>query len=242
MGLRDFFSRRNRNKLDERIVEKEVERADKIEEAHAQGRYSFFENDFCKELFEKCMKVNDFDRYISFYNMVEGWDDTCNLSMETGQYVGHLWAEDIDMIPAIHRANLGIYEYEDGMPTNKNLTDIMTNGLINNGHAMLGVGMKEIPAPALTATPLDSFTGMINLLASYKNNNTTVILRFPRLLVNKELHFTSEEAPKELYDEVEGMHVIKPDYIVGAIIKSYDGYDKFYSREEILEASMKKAV
>ena len=38
------------------------------------------------------------------------------------------------------------------------------------------------------------------------------------------------------------MHVIKPEYIVGAIIKSDDGYDKFYSREEILEASMKKAV
>ena len=52
MGIREFFASKARfpaKKLDERIAYKEQERQLRIEQAHALGRYSFFENGFVLE-------------------------------------------------------------------------------------------------------------------------------------------------------------------------------------------------
>lgn len=242
MGLRDFFSKKSHSRIDTRIISKEIDRADKIDEAHSKGRYSFFENDFAKEYFDRCMKMNDFDRYITLYNMVEGWDDVCNLSLETGEYISSLWREDVDKIPAIHRANVGDIKMDGDIPTNVNLLDIMKNGLINNGHAMQGGFVKGAPSLSLTATPLDSFTGMINLLASYKNNNVIIVLQFPRLLVDKDLRFTTEGVANTIYNKDGNIHVIKPEYILGVIVKSKEGLDQFYSREQILSVNKEMAI
>ena len=242
MGLKDFFTKKSRRRIDTRILSKEIDRADKIDEAHKNGRYSFFENDFAKEYFEGCMKLNDFDRYITLYNMVEGWDDVCNLSLETGEYISSLWREDVDKIPAIHRVNVGEIKLDGTVPTNSNLLSIMRDGLINNGHAMQGALVKGAPDISLTATPLDSFTGMINLLASYKNNNVIVILQFPRLLVDKDLKFTTPGAANTIYNKEDNIHIIKPEYVLGAIIKREDGLDEFYSREQLLSVNKEMTI
>lgn len=243
MGIRNLIMNKFRlkNHLDERIVAKQLEKDEKIRKAHEVGRYSFFENDFANEFLDKCVQVNDYDRYITFYNMIESWDDVCNLSLESGEYVSNLWLSDLDKIPAIHRTNLGPYEHEFGIPQNNLLEEIMDRGLINNGHGMQGAFVGT-PSLALTTMPLDSFTGMINLFGSYKSNNTTIILQFPRELVRKDLEFTSKDASKIIYDNSNGLNIIKPEYILGAIVKSDDGLDQYYSKEQILSVGKSKAM
>lgn len=245
MGIRNLlfnkFKFSLKNTPDPRIIEKEEEVREKIDKAHAQGRYSFFENDFAYEFLDKCVKENDYDRYMVFYDMIDGWDRECNLSLETGQYIGNLWLSDPNKIPAIHRTYLDGYTYQNGMPYSEDLFNIMEEGLYNYGHANLGA-VVGIPDLSLTTTPLDSFTGMINLIASYKHNNTTIIMQFPRELVDNSMGFTSKEAIDTIYDQSTGYCVIKPEYILGAVVKSDDGFDQFYSKEQILSAKVGKAM
>ena len=98
----------------------------------------------------------------------------------------------------------------------------MCNGLINNGHINAtggGVFLNEAPDVALTMTPFRGISGIINLAGSYKGNNTAVIAAFPKDLVTEDLE-NKENKENQIYMIIMvDFDYIKPEYIVGALIK-----------------------
>jgi len=222
-----------KNKKDPRIAEKQIEVKMRIQAAHEAGRYCFFENDFANEFLEKCEQENDYDRYMTFFDLIDGWDKVCNLSLESGEYVSNLWLADLNKIPAIYHTYLGGYKNVDGVPQSDELNEILKDGLPNYGHAVEGA-IVGVPSLSVITSPLDSFTGMLNLVGSHKHSDTAIILQFPRELVTNTMDFANEEAIDTIYDISTGYYVIKPAYILGAIVKNEHGFDQFYSKEQLL--------
>ena len=236
MGFRDWFKRKDT--LDPKIVAKKQEIETILNKAFDDGRYSFFEFDRIKEILAKCEKINKYDKYEFFFDLAQGWDKECRLSRATGEQI-NAFMRDGSNVTAIHRTDVGRITSKDGLPNNKNINSIMNEGLINNGHAMQGA-YTDIPPLSLTTSPLITFGDLINLVGSYKNNNVTVILQYPRELVTNDLHFTSEELGRKFYGSDGKEHVIEPEYIMGVIVKSKEGLDEFYSREQLLNLNKTK--
>ena len=236
MGFRDWFKRKDT--LDPKIAKKKEELAAILNKAFDEGRYSFFEFDRIKEILEKCEKINKYDKYEFFFNLAKGWDEQCNLSRAAGEQI-NAFMRDESNVTAIHRTDVGRITTKEGLPNNKNINSIMNNGLENHGHELQGAFM-DLPPLSLTTTPLITFGDLINLVGSYKNNNVTIILQYPRELVTNDLHFTSEELGRKFYNMDGDVHVIDPDYVMGVIVKSKDDLDEFYSREQLLTLNKTK--
>ncbi len=236
MGFRDWFKKKET--LDPKIAKKKEELAAILNKAFDEGRYSFFEFDRIKEILAKCEKINKYDKYEFFFNLAQGWDEQCNLSRAAGEQI-NTFMRDESNVTAIHRTDVGRITTKEGLPNNRVINAIMKDGLINNGHAMQGA-YTGLPPLSLTTSPLITFGDLINLVGSYKNNNVTVILQFPRDLVTNDLHFTSPELGRKFYNMEDNVHVIDPDYVMGVIVKSKDGLDEFYSREQLLSLKKEK--
>jgi hypothetical protein len=209
--------------IDKRIIVIKEEIKIIIAKALEDGRFSFFEFKYVKELLQKCEALYDYDKFLYFYNLIKDWDEKCNLSRNSGEFLESLLRDENSTI-AIHRANLDI----------ANLVNIMEEGLINNGHAMQGVSNNGAPALSLTTTPVTSFSKLINVLGSYKNNNVIVVLKFPKEIVDKSLN-----AKEGIYIKKNDLYYINPNYIEGTIIKQEKGLDKYYSKEELLQQKRK---
>lgn len=207
----------------------------KIDLARVEDRYSLFEFDCVKKKF-----FNDFtntDAIESLYDLLEGWDSSSRIPYNTGVLLNEL-IEDKNIVPAIHRTkfkytNIGDYKHND------DLENIMQNGLYNNGHANAvgGTAVQDgIPDVLLTMTPLRNISGIINLVGRLRGSNTTVIAAFPKELVTEDLE-NKRGMETSLYDYHDSFYYIKPEYIVGALIKDNDRskLDAFYLKNEILE-------
>ena len=236
MGFRDWFKRKDT--LDPKIAKKKEELAAILNKAFDEGRYSFFEFDRIKEILEKCEKINKYDKYEFFFNLAKGWDEQCNLSRAAGEQI-NTFMRDESNVTAIHRTDVGRITTKEGLPNNRVINAIMKDGLENHGHELQGAFM-DLPPLSLTTTPLITFGDLINLVGSYKNNNVTIILQYPRELVTNDLHFTSEELGRKFYNMDGDVHVIDPDYVMGVIVKSKDDLDEFYSREQLLTLNKTK--
>lgn len=207
----------------------------KIDLARVEDRYSLFEFDCVKEKF-----FSDFtnsDVMESLYDLLEEWDNNSRIPYNTGILLNEL-IEDKNIVPAIHRTkfqytNIGEYKHND------DLENIMYNGLYNNGHANAqggGVILKGTPDVLLTMTPLRGISGIINLVGTLHGSNTTVIAAFPKELVTEDLE-NKRGMETSIYDYHDSFYYIKPEYIVGALIKDNDKskLDAFYLKNEILE-------
>ena len=239
MKIRKLFRKKVNNKTDDRIVALEEKVKLMIEKAISEDRFSFFEFTEVHDTLEKVASLNDYDRYEFFFDIAKVWDENFKFSRETGNYINEICKNSEDDVLAIHRGNLGLIEYLNGNPKNDNVNDILTKGLINNGHAMQGA-YNEIPSLALTTTPLNGLSGLINLVASYKNNNAIVVLKFPREYVDEELSFVSEESHNKIYNKDGIISYIDPSYIMGIILKDEDGVFKIYDKDELLKNNHKK--
>ena len=231
MNLREWI--KSKRSLDKKIIEKRAHVADSVLVAMADDRYSFFEFDYCREVLQKMERLNDFKRYEFFYNLMYGWDEVCNFDRETGEYLNSLFV-DPNYVTAIHRGYLGPINPNEVM-ANRNISDIMNLGLINNGHGMQGV-FDDIPSLALTTTPMTSFGDLINLVGSYKDNNATVVLQFPTEEVDSDLSFKG----KDVYIKRNGINYIDPKYVKGIIVKQENARDKYFSKEELLGLKQKE--
>lgn len=233
MSFKSFFYKNQT--LDKRIVEKDKEMEARIRDAVLKNRYCAFNFTTLKSALDRSRELNDYEKYEFFYDLISKYDDLCKLSSEDGEMINNLM-KDPNHIAAIHRTYLGPIEYVGNIPTTNDLYSIMSEGLINNGHLSSG-GYSETPSLALTTSPLTGMGDLANLFFSYKHNNLTVLLRFPKELVDRELQFVSEESQETIYDRKNKFCYIRPEYVLGAIVKGKD-QDKFYTREELL--SVKK--
>ena len=228
-------------KINEQKAKKELleEAKKRINLSNQRGKYSFFENPYAKKLLRGIYNNCDYEQMHSIFDIISTWDNACNLSIETGNYVEQLCNQP-DRVVAIHRSNIGELSNENGVLINSNVLEILQRGLQNLGHSNVGANIG-IPHPSLTVTPLADFTGFVNLFASYKNNNITVLLSFPKQYVADDCSFNNINQADYIYNYVNNIPFIKPEYIEAIIYKNNDGFDLCYKKDEILEILRNKA-
>lgn len=223
--------------IDPRIISREMEIEERVEDAIKENRYCVFCFDKLKSILDTLRLKNDYETYQKIYEMILECDEYCRMSYETGNKVNSIM-NDPNYIAAIDRMFIGHIEYVEEVPTNTILLSIMKDGLINNGHLSSGAHVEE-PSLALTASSLTGIGDMANLFLPYKENNATILLRFPKDMVDRDLQFITPFSSSEIYERKNGKIYIKPEYILGAIIKE-DDQDKFYSREQLLSVKQKE--
>ena len=235
MGLKNIFLRK---RLDPRIEELKSKIEKTIMTAQMEQRFSFFEFNDVAETLKRCEQLNDAEKYNFFYDLSSNWDKHCHLSRKAGELINRLSKKDSNVTLAIHRTYLGPIKEKNGIPSTEILNSIMQNGLINNGHAMQGA-TTQTPLLSLTTSPLYSMGDMINLLASYKGSNGTILLAFPKDKVDKDLDFINN-SEKVIYRKENNINYIRPEYILGAILKQDGGLDKYYTKEQLSLSQGKK--
>jgi len=199
--------------------------------AHNEGRFSLFDAKFAIDVFSKNLKYSQL-KYM--YNLISEWESKCNLSYELG-----IWLEKlaIDNTVMIHRANLGLDINDEGLKYNENLYNIMNDGLKNYGHlnALGGGAISSKPSSlTLTMTPLEGLSGYINLVSSYKSNDVIIVVVFPKNMVNNDGQLADGVSYSDVYDLSEKYPKIKKEFMIGAILKKNNGFDEFYTRNEIV--------
>lgn len=226
----------NPNDLDPRIVKKKIEIADIINQSVLDNRYSVYSFDVSKDILRRCEEQNSFEKYEWFFDVIGQNDKRCTLSQDTGEMINRLMS-DPDNYLAIHMGHLGRVEDVDGMPYIEKLDDILHNGLIDYAAELDGMH-TDYPSPSQTTARLMSFGDLPNLFSSYKDNNVAVLLQFPKSLVDDSL-YVDKEHYFDIFREVDKKKIIKPEYIIGAIIK--EGTDtRYYSKEELLSVKRDK--
>lgn len=198
--------------------------------AHKQGRFSLFDAKFARDTFNN---NKSYEHLKSLYEIIEDWDVACNLPYDVGYSLDRL-ATDYTVM--IHRTNLGLNKNKPGLEYNKKLLSIMNNGLMNFGHAnAISGGTSPYMTPlTLTMTPLKGITGYINLISSYKANDTIVIATFPKELVSEDGNLTSEFNYSYIYDLSDKIPIVKKEFLTGVILKKNNGFDEFYSRDKVI--------
>ena len=155
-----------------------------------------------------------------------------NIPYELGETLDKVLNDkNVDVL--IHRTNLFLNEDY----SSEALSSIMRDGLANYGHvSVLGGGTvnTDYPSLRLITTEMTGLSGYVNLLGSWHNNDSIIILKVPKG------SFEEMDNPEEIYNYTDGKYYIKPEYIVGNIARNKEGLINFKSREEILEMSHKR--
>ncbi|MBR4262208.1 MAG: hypothetical protein IKQ35_02460 [Bacilli bacterium] len=236
MGLRDFFGRKTEDKAKRELIESDILRI--VNDAAAQGRFSLF---MCSDIKNNFTKDKSLDTVEFFYDLCKGWDEMCNIPLNFGLFLDEL-SQDESVVVGLHRTNIRYGERNGDVPSSNDLVDMMENGLINYGHANAvgGSAFMKDPPPSLTFSPLKGITGYINLVGSYNGNNTVVLACFPSELVDDELGIKDRSRIDELYDMSGNNARVRPEHMMGAIIKNNNGLDEVFTKEEILSSKLNK--
>ncbi len=216
-----------------------LKRIDEIKkEAERNGRFSLFH---AKCLGSRFNQNNTYDGMKYLFDIIEGWDKYCNLPYNLGISLEG-FVNDPSIVVGVHRTNLNIKKDENGFPVSTGLDKIMSEGLINYGHANAygGGAFTSIPAISLTMTPLKGLEGYINLVGRYHNNDAIILAAFPRELVDDDCDIIDYSRANEIYNISTFWATVKPEYLMGAIVKNDNGYDEFYTRDEIVEYSKER--
>lgn len=210
------------------------------EDAKSKGRFSLFHTRWFNEKLNECIS---YEQIKYFYDLLKKWDGNCKIRYDVGINIDNLAHNNLFLI---HRTKLYLKKGELGIPKNKDLLDIMNNGLINYGHgnARGGSAFSDYPPSLrLTSTILNGITGYINLFSSYKENDCIILMCFPKNFINKEGDSVDREYFKYVYSrEINGGYQVNSKYIYGAILKNNGEFDEFYTRNEIINKNTIKNV
>lgn len=195
------------------------------ENAKREGRYSLFNSRFVKEIFDN-KKIN-YSGLRYYFDLIKEHDKNCKIPYNIGLSID-AFTEYNNIF--VHRTKLN-YENEES----DELYSIMKDGLKNYGHTgVLAGGSTNInPNVTLTMTPLDGLAGYINLISSYKDNNTIVLAAFPKEIVDKEGNILTDY--NEVYDNLEKEPTFKEKYMLGAFVKGNNELWDFYLKDQIIE-------
>ena len=189
------------------------------------NKFSLFSFDIVKEYLRKAQDLGNYDAYSYIFQILSKPNSDATISLSTGEYLNKLM-KDCNGVLGIHRTNVGKIDYIDGIPTNINLSDIVNNGFINNGHLSSGM-MIENPSMSLAVSPFYNIDGLLNLVSPYKDNNVIILFQFPNDIMSKDLRFNVD--PKDFY---QSDNRVSPKYILGVIIKENNKLE-FYSLEQL---------
>jgi len=224
-------------KQDPHLTELLIEISNNQKNMQESNRFSLSHTQSFNDLLEKAKNYEiDYDKLKSIYDIFGSWDKYSTVPYDLGIWLDNE-TKNPDTTLAIHRTNFPALDIED-LSKCEQLESIMNKGLVNYGHINVG-GNVGIPEVALTMSPLSTATDFINLIGSYKDNNVTIIASFPSNIIDDECHFINknEETIQEIYnfeDENYSVPFIKPEYIIGALIKNEKGIDTFLTRAELL--------
>ena len=209
------------NKLCDKYKEKSIK----------EGKYYFLAEEKYRKFILNCPSE------LSTY---KDWDEYGSIPLELGKRL-ELLIDDENYKPFIHRT--AVFS-EEKLYDNKTLNNILTTGLVNNGHSHTN-GSKRVDNPPITDTAdyVDSTLFMQILLKTHRNDSFgkqtqgSVIFILPKDYVDDEGEVIVDPKLVYNYDE-EGIPHIKPEFILGITTlndENYLGECKYYSKEEILE-------
>ena len=218
MGL---FDRIKINKLCDKYKEKSIK----------EGKYFFLAEDKYRKFILTCPSELD---------MYKDWDDYGSVPIELIRRL-ELIIDDENYRLFIHRT--AVFS-EEKLYDNKILNNILTTGLINNGHSHTN-GSKKVENPPITDTAdmIDSVLYLQILLKTHRTDSFgepshgSVIFILPKEYVDDEGNIIVDPKLIYNYDEVDVPH-IKPEFILGITTlndENYLGECRYYSKEEILE-------
>lgn len=195
-----------------------------IKECNEKQLYTLFESKYGKDVFKQKLSAET-AKY--FYDLLKEWDDRIAVPKTIGKQLESLvYNECISL--GIHRT-----EIDSELSENSIMKSILENGLINNGDLMSSGAYSDIPSVNKTVSfPENILNTFILLKSTYKFSNGGFILAFPKNIVDKD-GSTKCNDYNLLYNNINGVNYIKPEYIIGYIDNSY-GVMNFYSREELL--------
>ena len=208
----------------------------KQKDAFVDGRFSLFH---VREFSRYFGRNSNYQLMESMYEIIDGWDKSCNLPYDFGEKLSELASND-EYTVCIHRTRLDVDKEKAGIPESDDLVNIMENGLVNYGHSNAVGGSafmsNSVPGLGLTTTPLVGIEGYINLVGSYHGNDATIIMVFPSNLVGKDGEIKQGIDPSLVYDLSGRNPVIKNEFLYGAVLKKNNGYDEFYTRDQIVQS------
>jgi len=144
--------------------------------------------------------------------LAKQYDEYGYMSQELGEELDKLFLDN-DYIIGIHRT--GYTSINENI-----LKDIFENGLINNGHAMVGapVGQCDIEKTVSLFNDFAVLCGQLKSSHGYKCSEGCVIVRIP-----KECLYESDKEPMPMYYESEGVIRLLPQFIYGYVPVDREG-------------------
>jgi len=176
---------------------------------------------------EKLRGIKDSKSRRYFYNLYKQWDDAGYIKLEDGKNLESL----------LENMNLGVHHIGftfdlTDIENNEIVHNIIDNGLKNMGDLMRGMMFTDDVSLSKTIAQINNPLQMVmHLKGSYKNSNTKFIFAFPKELVDKDMHFTNGDSVKQIYDYIDGIPHVKPEFIV-SFYTNDNGICKHYNKED----------
>ena len=200
----------------------------KKQEYEKKGLFSLYHARFANDI----LKLNNYEAVNSICEMIDSWEGSYIIPYKVGISIDS-FVNNPNLVVCIHRTKLQMEEKD--APINGRLKNIMEEGLINYGdvNAYGGSGFSnKIPDLIKTTTPLVGLSGYINFISSYHQNNVIVMMSFPKEFVSKHGEIIGDYS--NVYDLSEKNPRVKPEYMMGAIVKDENGVFNFYTKDEII--------
>lgn len=195
-----------------------------IDECISKNIYTIFGSNYAKNIFAKKLSV---DRLTFFYDLFKEWDNQIAVPKEIGEYLESL-INDEKLIIGIHRTRISS-DFENDIT----MKGIIQNGLRNYGDLSSGAVSDNPNLSKTVSFPGNLLNLMILLKSTYKGSTGGFVLAFPSEIIDDEGTITTENS-KLIYDKINNVSHIKPEYIIGYVDNSY-GVMNFYSKEELLK-------
>ena len=203
----------------------------RIKEKNSQGKYSLFSTD----TFKNCINTPSMSIY---FDILKDWDNDCNLPIELGEFLNEATRSNQDLV-AFSRVYIGELK-NNGEIASEEISDIATYGLINNGHVNSSGANQELHSPSECLSPLYGIEGWINLVGRYKRNNAIILYSLPKKYIDNRCYFKDKSKANMIYNFSGNLTYIKPEFLIGMIIKNKDVPDLFLTREDMLQMSNKR--
>ena len=208
---------------------------EKIQKKNAEGKYSLFSTDVVQKY------VNS-DSIDIVFDIISYWDEHCNIPIELGEFLNSISSDERNLV-AFSRFFIGTLDSKNpGEVKSNEIVDIASNGLKNNGHINSSGAHQELNSPSDALTPLKGIEGWIQLVGSYKNNNSVILYSFPSKFIDSECHFKDNKFASEIYDFDDNIVHFKPEYLIGMIVKNKDAVDVFISKDDMITMNNSKTM
>lgn len=226
----------------ERLTEEEILELYKIykEKSIRENRYYIKGSNYMKRVIDSKISndlMNDF--FITHFDKIDKNPNV--VPLELGNFLEAL-TEDPNFRLGMHKSDSVICS---NVYMDKELNDIMTSGLVNNGSNMQGLVTTGIKAPNKTIANADDIISALAIIKStYKGSKGTILVKLPKDVVDNQFEIIppQEENAKKIYNyDSYGIPYLKPELIIGYVALENEEY-KFYSREDLLNNKIQKKL